>query len=44
MKKVWLVLYLVCHQTAPGYDQLAERHFEFIPLRESCFSHRKSGK
>jgi transposase len=21
-----------CHQTAPGYDQLAERRFEFIPL------------
>jgi transposase len=21
-----------CHQTAPGYDQLAERCFEFIPL------------
>ena len=20
-----------CHQTAPGYDQLAERRFEFIP-------------
>ena len=22
-----------CHQPAPGYDQLAERHFEFIPFR-----------
>src|SRR5207248_7885472 len=22
----------LCHQTAPGYDQLAERRFEFIPL------------
>jgi hypothetical protein len=21
-----------CHQPAPGYDQLAERRFEFIPL------------
>ena len=21
-----------CHQRAPGYDQLAERRFEFIPL------------
>src|SRR6266403_1023112 len=21
-----------CHQTAPGYDQLTERRFEFIPL------------
>jgi transposase len=21
-----------CHETAPGYDQLAERRFEFIPL------------
>ena len=21
-----------CHQMAPGYDQLAERRFEFIPL------------
>jgi hypothetical protein len=21
-----------CHRTAPGYDQLAERRFEFIPL------------
>jgi hypothetical protein len=21
-----------CHQTAPGYDQLAERRFEFVPL------------
>ena len=21
-----------CHQTAPGYDQLAERRFEFIPF------------
>ena len=21
-----------CHQAAPGYDQLAERRFEFIPL------------
>src|ERR1017187_9776973 len=21
-----------CHQPAPGYDQLAERHFEFIPF------------
>src|SRR3979411_1329252 len=21
-----------CHQTAPGYDQLAERRFEFIPV------------
>jgi transposase len=21
-----------CHQTAPGYDRLAERRFEFIPL------------
>ena len=21
-----------CHQTASGYDQLAERRFEFIPL------------
>jgi len=21
-----------CHQSAPGYDQLAERRFEFIPL------------
>jgi transposase len=21
-----------CHQTAPGYDELAERRFEFIPL------------
>ena len=21
-----------CHQTAPGYDKLAERRFEFIPL------------
>ena len=21
-----------CHQLAPGYDQLAERRFEFIPL------------
>jgi hypothetical protein len=23
-----------CHQTAPGYDQLAERRFELIPLWE----------
>jgi transposase len=22
-----------CHQPAPGYDQLAERRFEFIPFR-----------
>jgi hypothetical protein len=22
-----------CHQPAPGYDQLAERRFEFVPLR-----------
>ena len=22
-----------CHLPAPGYDQLAERRFEFIPLR-----------
>jgi hypothetical protein len=21
-----------CHQLAPGYDQLAERHFDFIPM------------
>jgi transposase len=21
-----------CHQTTPGYDKLAERRFEFIPL------------
>jgi transposase len=21
-----------CHQAAPGYDRLDERHFEFIPL------------
>jgi hypothetical protein len=27
-----------CHQTAPGYDQLAERRFEFIPLRASSCS------
>jgi hypothetical protein len=24
-----------CHQPAPGYDQLAERRFEFIPLWDS---------
>ncbi len=22
-----------CHEATPGYDQLAERRFEFIPLR-----------
>ena len=27
-----------CHQRAPGYDQLAERRFEFIPLWGSSFS------
>jgi transposase len=25
-------IYSRCHQMAPGYDQLAERRFEFIPL------------
>ena len=32
-----------CHQTAPGYDQLAERRFEFIPLwasRSVSYSHQ----
>ena len=27
-----------CHLPAPGYDQLAERRFEFIPLLDSSCS------
>jgi hypothetical protein len=27
-----------CHKPAPGYDQLAERRFEFIPLPSSAES------
>jgi len=27
-----------CHLPAPGYDQLAERRFEFIPLWDSSSS------
>ena len=30
---------LRCHQTAPGYDQLSERRFEFIPLWGFFVSH-----
>ena len=26
-----------CHQPAPGYDQLAEWHYEFVPLWGSGF-------
>src|SRR5438552_10864795 len=27
-----------CHLPAPGYDQLAERRFEFIPMWDFCSS------
>jgi hypothetical protein len=32
-----------CHQPAPGYDQLAERRYEFIPLSDNSSIRRATG-